>query len=136
METVRKADYYKITIPNKTGEGAKAVGAIRNAGINLLAFTGFPAGKHSQIDFIPEDSAAFEHAAKRSKLKISKKKPCFVIQGDDRTGAIANILERLASAKVNVIALDGVSAGAGRYGAILWVTPKDVNKASSALGAY
>ena len=136
METVRKADYYKITIPHKTGEGAKAVGAIKNAGINLLAFTGFPAGKRSQIDFIPEDSAAFEHAAKRAKLKIGKKKPCFVIQGDDRTGAIANILERLASAKVNVIALDGVSAGAGRYGAILWVASKDVNKANAALGTH
>ncbi|OGC75028.1 MAG: hypothetical protein A2145_01455 [candidate division Zixibacteria bacterium RBG_16_40_9] len=136
MESVRKVDYYKITIPNKTGQGAKVVGALSDAGVNLLAFTGFPAGQKSQIDFIPEDSTAFEQAAKRTKIKISQKKPCFVIQGDDRTGAIANILEKLAQAKVNVIALDGVSAGAGRYGAILWVKPKDMNKAATTLSAY
>ncbi len=136
MESVRKVTYYKITIPNKTGQGAKTVGALSDAGVNLLAFTGFPAGQKSQIDFIPEDATAFEQAAKRAKIKISQKKPCFVIQGDDRTGAIAGILEKLAQAKVNVIALDGVSAGAGRYGAILWVKPKDINKAGAALSAY
>lgn|SRR5574341_917054 len=135
MESVRKVDYYKVTIPNKTGQGAKFLGALSDAGVNLLAFSGFPAGQKAQLDFIPEDSNSFEQAAKRNRIKISQKKPCFVVQGDDRTGAIAGILEKLAQAKVNVVALDGVSAGAGRYGAILWVKPKDVNKAASALSA-
>ncbi len=135
MESVRKVNYYKITIPNKAGQGAKVLGALSDAGVNLLAFTGFPAGQKAQLDFIPEDSTSFEQVAKRNQIKISQKKHCFVVQGDDRTGAVAGILEKLAQAKVNVVALDGVSAGAGRYGAILWVKPKDVNKAASALSA-
>jgi hypothetical protein len=50
-------------------------------------------------------------------------------------GALANILARLGSAKINVTAVTGVCAGMGRYGAILWVKQKDVTKAASALGA-
>jgi hypothetical protein len=42
---------------------------------------------------------------------------------------------KLADAKINVTAIDAVSAGGGRYGAILWVKPKDVVKAAQALGA-
>ena len=50
-------------------------------------------------------------------------------------GAIAGIVAKLADAGVNITALDAVAAGAGRYGAILWVKPKDVAKAAKALGA-
>ena len=34
-----------------------------------------------------------------------------------------------------VIAVTGLCAGMGRYGAILWVKARDVNKAAAALGA-
>jgi len=50
-------------------------------------------------------------------------------------GALAGVLGRLASAKVNVTAVTGLCAGMGRYGAILWVKARDVNKAAGALGA-
>jgi hypothetical protein len=55
--------------------------------------------------------------------------------GDDRPGVIADLLQRLAAAKINVTALDAVCAGSGRYGAILWVAPRDVTRAARALGA-
>ena len=41
----------------------------------------------------------------------------------------------LGDAKINVTAVDAVCAGAGRYGAILWVAPRDVTRAAKALGA-
>jgi hypothetical protein len=48
---------------------------------------------------------------------------------------VAEIMGRLAAAKINVTAIDAVCAGAGRYGAILWVKPPDVARAAKALGA-
>ena len=57
----------------------------------------------------------------------------FVIQGDDRTGAVAEVVSKLSEAKINITALQAVAAGAGRYGAILWVKPRDVNKAAKIL---
>jgi len=133
MDAIRKVDYYVTQVPNKAGEGARLLSAMR--GVNLLALTGFPRGRKSQVDFVPEDTAAFKAAAKQAKLKLTVKKGAFLVQGDDRPGAVADIMQRLAQAKVNVTAIDAVAAGMGRWAAILWVEPKDVKKAARALGA-
>ena len=134
-DSVRKVDYFKVGVPNRKGEGARVLAALRNEGVNLLAFTGFPRGRRAQLDFVPEDAAVFRKAAKRAGLEITGKKSCFLIQGKDRAGVIAGIAAKLASAGISIIALDGLGAGNGRYGAILWVEPKDVAKAGRALGA-
>lgn len=134
-ETIRKIDYFYIETPNKPGEGAKVLAALREAGVNLLAFSGFPVGRKAQIDFIPEDTAVFKAAAKKAGLKLSPKKTGFLIQGDDRPGAIADIVEKLAAANISITAMDAVSAGAGRYGAIMWVKAPDIRKAAKVLGS-
>jgi hypothetical protein len=134
-ETVRKVDYFYIETPDKPGEGAKVLAALRDAGVNLLAFTGFPRGRKAQLDFIPEDTAAFKSAARKAGLKLSLKKIGFLIQGEDRPGAIADIVGKLAGVNINVTALDAVCGGEGRYGAMLWVKPADLRKAAKALGA-
>lgn len=52
-----------------------------------------------------------------------------------RPGALAENLKKLAEHGFNVTAIDGVSAGEGRWGAILWVRPKDVIRAGRLLRA-
>jgi hypothetical protein len=132
MDTIRKVQYYVTEVSDKAGEAARVLTALR--GISLLAFTGFPSARKSQLDFVPEDALAFTMAAKQAKIKVKAKKGGFLLQGDDRVGAVSDILQKLAEAKVNVTAIDAVAAGMGRWGAIFWVKPKDVNKASKALG--
>lgn len=134
-DTIRKVDYYYIIAPDKAGEGARVLGAIRDAGVNLRAVLAFPSARRTQIDVIPTDSAAFLSAAKAAKLKVSKPKTAFLVEGDDRPGAIAALLRRLGNAGVNVTATSAVCGGPGRYGAILWVKTKDLKKAAEALGA-
>ena len=134
-ETIRRVPYFYVVAPDKAGEGARALQALRDAGVNLLAFSGFPVGKRAQLDFVPEDPAAFRAAAKRARWKVVGPKTAFLVEGDDRTGVCAEILGKLAAAKINVTATDAVVAGAGRFGAILWVKPRDVNKAAKVLGA-
>ena len=133
-DIIRKVDYFYIKAANKPGEGARVLRALQDEGINLLAFSGFPQGQKAQIDFIPEDPVAFQAAAKRAGLKLSVTKNGFLVQGEDRPGAVAEIMGKLANAKINVTAIDAVSAGGGRYGAILWVKPKDIAAATRALG--
>jgi hypothetical protein len=134
-ETVRKVEYFYIETANKPGEGAKVLAALREAGVDLLAFSGFPHGRRAQIDFIPKDSVLFKAAARKAGLRLSAKKKGFLIQGEDHPGAVAGIVGKLAAVKVNVTAMDAVCAGEGRYGAILWVKSADVSKAAKALGA-
>ncbi|MGH8744667.1 MAG: hypothetical protein ACREUY_10365 [Burkholderiales bacterium] len=133
-DTVRKIDYFTANVPNKSGEGVRALKALRDANVNLLAFSGFPRAGRAQIDFIPEDSAALKAAVKKAKIKLSAKKTGFLIQGSDRVGALLDTLDKLARAKINVTAMDAVSAGEGRYGAIFWVKPTDVAKTAKLLG--
>ena len=134
-DTIRKVAYYKTDVPNKPGEGARLLGALKDAGVNLLAFSGFPSGRRAQVDFIPEDEAAFKKAAREAGLKLSARKSCFLVQGEDRVGAVADILSTLAGAKINVTALDAIVAGEGRYGVILWVKPQDIRKTARLIGA-
>jgi hypothetical protein len=133
-DSVRIASYFKMATPDKPGEGASALGRLRDAGVNLLAFSGFPRNRRAQLDFVPVDPIAFKTVAKEVKLKVLGPKVCFLAEGDDRPGAGAELLSRLAEAKVNVTALQAISAGSGRYGAIFWVKPRDVKKAAKLFG--
>ena len=133
--TIRKAAYFSIHTANRVGQGARMLNALRDAGINLLAFTGFPHAGRAQVDFVPDDAGKFVRAANKLGLKISKRKTAFIAMGDDRAGAIAAICDKLARARINMVAMDGVAAGKRRFGAIFWVKPKDVGKAARVLGA-
>jgi hypothetical protein len=134
-DIIRKVAYFAMDVPNKPGEGARILGALAEAGVNLLAFSGFPSGRKAQLDFIPEDVSVFRRAVKTAKIKTRPQKFGFLAQGNDRKGAVADLLKTLAIKNINITAIDAVSAGAGRYAAILWVNPKDLNKAAKALGA-
>ena len=134
-DEIRRIDYYYVSVPDKLSEAARILSALHPAGINLLGVSAFPHGaRRSQLDFIPEDSAAFAKAAKSAGLKLSKKKSGFLIQGDDRPGAIADITGKLADAKVDITSVQAFCAGASRYGGMLWVKPADLRKAAKALG--
>jgi hypothetical protein len=133
-DTIRLLDYYYVQVAQKAGEGARVLRALKDAGVDFLAFSGFPSGRRAQLDFIPKDSARFKSAAKSKKWKVVGPKRGFLIQGDDRVGAIADLVGTLSDAKINITAIDAVCAD-GRYGALCWVAPRDVKKAAQALGA-
>jgi prephenate dehydratase len=132
---VRKASYYSMKVPQRPGAGAQLLGELKKAKVNLLAFTGFPASGGAQVDFIPKDNAKFTKAARKAKMKLSARKTVFLAQGGDKVGALTTILNRLAKAKINLVSLQAVTAGSGRFGAMFWVKAKDVVRASRVLKA-
>jgi hypothetical protein len=135
MASIRKADYYTVKVSQRPGAGAALLAAMKAAGVNLLAFTGFPSGGGAQVDFMPDNSVKFRRAAKKANLRLSKRKTVFLVRGGDRVGALTGILGKLATKKINLVALSAVTAGNGRYGMIFWVKPKDIGRASRVLRA-
>jgi hypothetical protein len=134
-EEIRQVEHYSASIPNKVGEGARVLGALRDAGINLIAFWGYKHGAgRAQLEFIPEDSATFIAAAKQAKLRLRRSTALF-IHGDDRPGAIADMLAKLAAARINVAAVQAVCGGGGSYGTIVFLQSAAARKAASVLGA-
>jgi len=133
--TVRKSAYFSIKTPNRAGQGARMLSALAAHGVNLIAFTGFPNAGRAQVDFIPYNVSKFTIAARKLGMKVSKKKTVFLAQGADKAGACAGICSKLATAGINMVAMDAVAAGQGRFGAIFWVKPRDVARASRLLRA-
>ena len=133
---VRRIEYYYTEVPDRPGAGAKLLSSLKAAGVNLLAYTGFPttAGR-AQLDFVPVNKRVFLAAARRAQIKLVGPKSALLIRGDDRVGVVADMLTKLAEARINVTAMDAVAAGRGRYGAILWVKPRNVGRAARILGA-
>jgi hypothetical protein len=135
-DTVRGVDYFYVTVPDAPGEGQRILSALKDSGVNLLAYLGFPlGGGQSQIDLVPEDPDSLKEAAERIGVTLSQAKRAFLIQGDDRVGAVADSMGKLAEANINVTAAAAAGAGSGRYGMILWVAPADYERAANALGA-
>ena len=133
--SIRKTAYFSMKAPNRAGESARLLNSLAAHGVNLQAFTGFPAGGGAQVDFVPYDATKFMRAARKLGLKVSKKKTAFLARGTDKTGAVASVCSKLAKAGINMVAMDAVAAGSGRFGAIFWVKPRDVARASRVLGA-
>lgn len=135
-DRVRKVSYCATTVSSRAGQGAKVLTELRKAGVNLLAFTGFPtkAGK-AQLDFVTDDLAGVRRIARKNGWRLTKTKKGFLVQGRDEVGAVARQLQKLADHRINVTAADAVCAGKNRYGMILWVKPKDYARAARTLRA-
>lgn len=135
-DRVKKVSYCYVTVPNRAGQGAKVLGTLREEGVGLLAYSGFPGkGGKAQLDMVPESMPALRRVAKKNKWKLSKVKKGFLVSGRDDLGAVHRHIDRLAANKINVTAADAVSAGRNRYGMILWVKPKDFARAARVLRA-
>ena len=135
MAAVRKVPYFKTMVPNRAGQGARVLGALKDAGVNLVAVLGFPAGGGAQLDVVPQNRGALTSAARKAGIRLSGPKPVFLVEGADRPGVIADVLAKLAAARINVTAIAAARAGGGRYGGLLWVKSRDVRKAARVLRA-
>lgn len=135
-DRVRRVSYCYVMVPSRPGQGARILGALKDAGVDLLAYSGFPAGGgRAQIDLISDNLGAIVRVARKQGWRLSKAKKGFLVQGEDRVGAVQRHLQKLATGGVNVTAADAVTAGKGRYGMILWVKAKDYARAARLLGA-
>jgi hypothetical protein len=134
-DTVRKVHYFSTSVSDKPGQAFKVLASLVSGGVNLLACSGTTRSRRAQIDVVPDDTRRFAAAARKAGLAFSEKKSGFLIQGDDRPGALADNLKVLAEAGINIAAVDGLSAGSGRWGAIIWVADKDVRRTGGLLRA-
>jgi predicted amino acid-binding ACT domain protein len=135
-DKVSKVAYAYVTVPDRAGQGANVLRALRKAKVNMHAYLGFPAGAgRAQLDIVPESMGALRRVAKSEGWKLSKVKRCFRIAGKDRPGAVEATIEKLARAGVSVTAASAMHAGKGAYGMVLWVKPQSYARAAKALGA-
>ena len=126
---------YSTSVPDEPGQAFKVLATLVSAGINLLGCSGTQSDGEARIEVVPADAAAFAALVERATLSFRRQKAGFLIQGNDRPGALADNLSRLADIGINVGGQHGLAAGAGRWSAIVWVADRDLEVAARALGA-
>jgi hypothetical protein len=130
--TIRRVEYFYTMVKDRPGEAYTLLSKLAEAEVNLLAFNAIPIGpEQTQLVLFPESVELLSRAAQKSGLVPQR---AFLIQGDDRLGAIAGIHRKLFDAHINVYASSGVTDGRGGYGYVLYVKPDTYQTAADVLG--
>ena len=134
LSSVKEVEYYYTVVVDKPGEARKLLDFLSERSVNLLALTAFPAGEgQTQIDFFPADPEILKEAAEDADISLVGPKKAFLLQGEDRIGALYDFHLKLSNAGINIYACNGVVDGTGRFGYVIWVAPADYEEASKVL---
>jgi len=134
LSSVKEVDYYYTIVADEPGEARKLLDFLSAKMVNLLALTAFPVGDgRSQIDLYPAEPDVHEEMAEEAQIDLVGPKKAFLLQGDDRIGALYDFHLKLSNAGINIYACNGVVDGTGRFGYVIWVNPADFEEASKVL---
>lgn len=131
---IKRVEYYNFTVEDHAGEGAKLLSLFAGVGVSLLAFKAVPleAGR-TQFTLFPNDGSKMTAGAKKAGLDLAGPHTALLIQGDDESGALADIYEKLSQANIHVTESSGIADIKGGYGVVLYLKQADCEKALAAL---
>jgi hypothetical protein len=131
---IKRVEYYNITVEAHAGEGFKLLSLFAGVGVSLLAFKAVHLEPmRTQFTLFPNDSLKMTDGAKKAGLELDGPYSALLIQGEDESGALADIYEKLSQAEINVNESSGIADIKGSYGVILYLKQEDCEKAVAAL---
>jgi hypothetical protein len=131
----RPVHFFTTTVPGSPESAYGLLAGLAGEGVNLLAFTAIPVGLGAtQLVLTPEDDALLVHAAPRLGLALAGPEEGLFVQGDDELGALAQVHERLAEARVQPYASTGIADGRGGFAYVLYMRRSEAASARQALG--
>lgn len=114
--------YFALTLPNRPGELAHFAAQLRDAGINLIGLWGYEAdGDRTRIACVPESAAAFRRFFSDSGVPLDEGVTLY-ISDLDTSGALVELLHRIAAGGINIDSIECVAAGP-RFGCFIWTDP-------------
>ena len=131
---VRTVEYFYTRVEDRAGKAYELLEELASQEINLLAFSAIPYGSGIvELTIFPDCSESLIKAAAERGWKIAGPQHAFLIQGDDRLGAISDIHRQLFDAGINIYASSGVTDGQGHYGYVIYVAENHFDAAAKAL---
>jgi hypothetical protein len=126
MDIARKT-YFVISTEDRPGQLARFSRQMSEHEINLHAVWSFGTGRgNAEIIAIPLDPHVFRKVAQGVAWNF-REGSCFHLTGEDRAGALAETLDRIAQEGINLHAVDAMGFES-RYSAFVWCDENDVEK--------
>ncbi|HXX63442.1 MAG TPA: hypothetical protein VEO56_06545 [Bacteroidota bacterium] len=134
MARAQRIKCFKIALEDKPGALLAVTKELKSKNLNYLGLSGWSTqGGQAEIYVVARNPDKLRELWKPSG-KILREGTGFLVKGADKTGALIKALESLASAGINIAAIDAIAV-AGTYGVLIWVADQDVEKAAAALGS-
>ena len=122
---IERCTYFVIATEDRPGQLARFSKKMSEDEINLAGVWCFGIGRgNAEIIAIPRDAHVFKKAAREAGWTI-REGSCFHLSGEDRAGALADTLDRIAQEGINLHAVDAMGFGSS-YSAYVWCDEKDV----------
>ena len=132
---IRRAEYIVISTEDQPGQLARFSKKILEYEINLEAVWSFGTGRgNAEIIAIPWDPNLFKKIAREAGWTF-REGTCFHLSGEDRPGALAETLDRIAQEGINLHAVDAMAIE-GKYSAYVWCDEQDVEKLRKVLKGW
>jgi hypothetical protein len=131
--SVKRIAVHCVDIEDKPGSLQKFLTQSSLSGVDYLCFSAFSCSdSHGRVYVSAKDPKNFEDFAREAGIKITEATG-FIVGGEDRKGAAANVLKRLAEKDIR-----GITGAAmvcdNRYHLLVVVNAKDADRAQKALG--
>jgi hypothetical protein len=134
-DEIKQVSFWIGTMPHKIGEGAALLNAVKDAGVNLVGFLGYPkSARIAEIVLVVDGKAPkLVAAAKKAGFKLGKAQKGLLVCGEDRLGAVAEKAAALAAAGINIVSIHALAATGCCFNALIVVAAADFRKAAKAL---
>ena len=132
MEITREK-FFSIAEKDKVGALARVTAHLMDSGVEMSGVWGFGVGQgRAQIIAVPTDVERFHEVAADAGWQVTEG-VCFRLEGEDKPGALVDILNSLANEGVNLHAVDAMALD-GSFGCYIWAEDEDVSAIAQTLG--
>ena len=131
---VIQVEYYNVTVEDQITSASKLLSTIADTGVDFHAFKAIPVkSNRTQVTLFAKDSSKLTDGAKKSGLELDGPYFALLIKGDEKSGALANIYNKLSQAGIQVGEACGIANINAGYGVILYLKQADCRRAMTVL---
>ncbi len=124
MQTVRKSRELSIRLGDGVGTGADLFGQLKRARVNVVASCCYQIGGQAYFSIVPDNLENAE-AVLRDGPYVLVVSDVLLVEMPNKTGALADLLRRVAEADINVSSAYVTTAGKNRALAVLKTEAND-----------
>lgn len=133
MAKVQRITAFTMSLEDKPGALLDLMKKFKERKVNLAGVWGYTMGSGQAEALIVGKDAEKVRTALTAMGKSFTERTGFFAKGDDKVGALLNVLQTFSDTGINLDAANAIGVG-GKYGSYYWVKEEDAARAEQALG--